>query len=134
MAATTTPVSSIVPALAAEHHGVWPPRTRHTLANGLEIVLVESHTIPKFTGILYFRGGNAVTAVETPGIAEMTSAVLRTGTKNRTSRQIEEDLRRMGADLGTSAGSDTSAISFSGLADFSSELLALVFELAQQAS
>ena len=98
------------------------------------MVLVESHAIPKFTGILYFRSGNAVTALETPGLAEITAAVVRTGTAKRTSRQIEEDLRRMGADLGTSAGSDTSAISFSGLAEFSSELLALVSELAQQAS
>ena len=123
-----------VPALGPESAVVWPPRTRSVLANGLEVVLVESHAIPKFTGILYFRSGNAITALDTPGLAEITAAVIRTGTANRTSRQIEEDLRRMGADLGTSAGSDTSAISFSGLAEFSSELLALVSELAQQAS
>ena len=83
---------------------------------------------------LYFRSGNAVTALEAPGLAEITAAVVRTGTAERTSRQIEEDLRRMGADFGTSAGADTSAISFSGLAEFSSELLVLVSELAQQAS
>src|SRR3989442_14615894 len=40
----------------------------------------------------------------------------------------------MGADLGTSAGADTSAISFSGLAEFSKGLLELVLELARNAS
>src|SRR3989442_12560960 len=40
----------------------------------------------------------------------------------------------MGADLGTSAGADTSAISFSGLAEFSKGLLELVAELARNAS
>jgi zinc protease len=135
MSATpTTPSPSSVPALSAERAVVWPARARHTLANGLEVVLVESHTIPKFTGELYFRSGNSDVALTTPGLAEITATVLRTGTERRTSRQIEEDLRRMGADLGTHAGADTSAISFSGLSEFGSELLSLVAELAQSAS
>lgn len=127
-------LDAVVPTLGPESAVIWPPRTRHKLANGLEVVLVESHAIPKFTGILYFRSGNAVTALDAPGLAEITAAVVRTGTSKRTSREIEEDLRRMGADLGTSSGADNSAISFSGLAEFSSELLALVSELAQHAS
>jgi predicted Zn-dependent peptidase len=126
--------SALVPALGPERSVVWPQRTRRTLANGLEIVLVESHNIPKFTGQLYFRSGNAVTAAEAPGLAGITAEVVRTGTARRSSRRIEEDLRRIGADLGTSAGADTSAISFAGLTDFAGELLRLVAELAQQAS
>jgi len=125
-----------VPSLGPERPVVWPARTRRKLANGLEVVLVESHTIPKFTGELYFRSGNAVAAAtaKTPGLAEITATVVRTGTEKRTSRQIEEDLRRIGADVGTSAGADTTAIGFNGLAEFSGDLLKLVAELAQQAS
>ncbi len=123
-----------VPELATERPVVWPARTYRKLANGLEVVLVESHTIPKFTGELYVRSGNANVATKAPGLAEITAAVLRTGTEARSSRQIEEDLRRMGADIGTSSGADTSAIAFNGLTEFSAELLKLVAELAQQAS
>jgi zinc protease len=125
-----------VPSLGPERPVVWPARTRRKLANGLEVVLVESHTIPKFTGELYFRSGNAVAAAtaKSPGLAEITATVVRTGTEKRSSRQIEEDLRRIGADVGTSAGADTSAIGFNGLAEFSGDLLKLVAELAQQAS
>ena len=125
-----------VPSLGPERPVVWPARTRRKLANGLEVVLVESHTIPKFTGELYFRSGNAVAAstAKSPGLAEITATVVRTGTEKRSSRQIEEDLRRIGADVGTSAGADTTAIGFNGLAEFSGDLLKLVAELAQQAS
>jgi zinc protease len=64
----------------------------------------------------------------------MTATVARTGTTKRASRQIEEDLRRIGADLASSAGSDTSAISFAGLSEFAEPLLGMVDELAQEAA
>ena len=54
--------NAAIPALTPERPVIWPPRVRTTLSNGLEVVLVESHTIPKFTGQLFFRSGNAVTA------------------------------------------------------------------------
>jgi len=123
-----------VPSLGVERPVVWPARTYRKLANGLEIVLVESHTIPKFTGELYFRSGNAAAVAQAPGLAEITATVVRTGTQERSSREIEEDLRRIGADVGTSAGAETSAIGFNGLAEFSTDLLKVVAELAQQAS
>ncbi len=132
----TTPLGNLaaVPALAPQRPVVWPRRTVRTLANGMQVVLVESHTIPKFDAQLLIRRGNAATAQETAGLAEMTASVVRAGTSSRSLMQIEEELRRMGADLSTSAGVDTSAISFSGLSEFSTELLALAADLTQNAS
>ena len=134
MATRTVEVANGVPALAPERSVTWPKRTKARLSNGLEVVLAESHTIPKFHGELFFRSGNAAFADRSPGLAEMTATVVRTGTAKRASRQIEEDLRRMGADLSTNAGSDTSAISFAGLSEFAEPLLTLVNELAREAS
>lgn len=125
---------STVPALTSARPVIWPPRLHRTLSNGLEVILVESHTIPKFTGELFFRSGNAVAAAKAPGLADMTATMVRTGTTRRASREIEEDLRRMGSDLSSGAGADTSVISFAGLVDFSNDLLGLVSELARQAS
>lgn len=122
------------PALTRERPVKWPARARTRLANGLEVVLVESHTIPKFSGELFFRSGNAAVADRAPGLADITASVVRTGTSRRTSREIEEDLRRMGADLSASAGMDTSAIAFAGLSEFAGPLLGLVNELAREAS
>ncbi|MGB2626558.1 MAG: pitrilysin family protein [Candidatus Acidiferrum sp.] len=134
MATQTTEISDLVPGLAPERPVTWPKRTRIKLPNGLQVVLAEAHSIPKFHGELYFRSGNAQVADRGPGFAEMTATAVRTGTNKRTSRQIEEDLRRLGADLGTHAGQDTSAISFAGLGEFSEPLLQLVNDLARDAS
>src|SRR4030088_2046019 len=121
-----TEISSSVPPLSAERMVTWPKRTKARLANGLEVVLAESHTVPKFHGELFLRSGNAAAMHRAPGLAEMTATVVRTGTAKRASRQIEEDLRRLGADLSSSAGADTSAISFAGLSEFAEPLLGMV--------
>ena len=134
MATRAVEVNDAVPALSAERQVTWPNRKRARLSNGLEVVLVESHTIPKFHGDLYFRSGNVAAIDRGPGLAEMTATVARTGTTKRASRRIEEDLRRIGADLGMSAGSDTSAISFAGLSEFAEPLLGMVNELAREAA
>jgi zinc protease len=134
MATRTVEVATGVPGLSAERAVTWPKRTRARLANGLEVILAEAHSIPKFHGELFFRSGNAAVADRAPGLAEMTATVVRTGTTKRASRQIEEDLRRIGADLSSNAGADTSAISFAGLSEFSEPLLGMVNELAREAS
>jgi len=134
MATRTFEVAVGVPGLSAERAVTWPKRTKAKLSNSLEVVLAESHTIPKFHGELFFRSGNAAVADRAPGLAEMTATMVRTGTAKRASRQIEEDLRRIGADLSSAAGMDTSAISFAGLSEFAESLLSLVNELAREAS
>ncbi|MBS1867595.1 MAG: insulinase family protein, partial [Acidobacteria bacterium] len=126
MATTTTAPSNAIPALAAERAVNWPKRERAKLANGLEVVLVESHSVPRFHGSLCFRSGNAAVSQLAPGLADMTATMVRTGTTKRASRQIEEDLRKLGSDLSSSAGQDTSAISFAGLSEFAEPLLGLV--------
>jgi predicted Zn-dependent peptidase len=135
---TTTPVSTsrvtAPPPLAPERPVEWPRPTVRTLPNGLQVVLAESHAFPKIGAELFFRSGNAAAMSVAPGLGEMTASVVRTGTASRPSRRIEEDLRRMGAELGTNAGADTSAIAVSGLAEFSQSLLELVADLARNAS
>ncbi len=123
-----------VPSLSPERDVTWPKQTKARLSNGLEVILAEAHSIPKFHGELFFRSGNAAAVEMGPALAEMTATVVRTGTAKRASRQIEEDLRRIGADLSSSAGQDTSAIGFAGLSEFSEELLEMVNELAREAS
>src|ERR1700682_5327127 len=133
MATRVVEVANGVPGLAAERAVTWPKRTKARLSNGLEVILAEAHSIPKFHGELFFRSGNAA-ARRAPGLAEMTATVVRTGTTKGVSRQVEEDLRRIGADLSSGAGADTSAISFSGLSEFAEPVLGMVNELAREAA
>jgi zinc protease len=134
MSSRAVEVAKGVPPLAPEREVVWPKRTKEKLSNGLQVILAESHSIPKFHGQLIFLSGNAAAADRAPGLAEMTATVVRTGTQKRASRQLEEDLRRIGADLSSDAGSDISSISFTGLSEFAEPLLELVQELAREAS
>jgi zinc protease len=130
----TKPQHSLPPALGPERPVAWPKRTVRTLANGMQVVLVEARTFPKISAQLFFRSGNASVAHTTPGLAEMTASVARTGTATRPLRRIEEDLRRMGADLAAVAGADSSAIGISGVAEFSDGLLEMLADLARNAS
>src|SRR5258708_8601546 len=112
MASPAPEFSAAVPTLTAERPVTWPKRTRARLANGLEIVLAEAHSIPKFHGELYFRAGNALVSNRSTGLAEMTATLVRTCTSRRTSRQIEKDLLRLGPDLPTCASQHTTATPF----------------------
>jgi predicted Zn-dependent peptidase len=123
-----------VPALGQERSVEWPKRTARVLPNGLQVVIAESHNFPKMIAQLFFRSGNSVVAATQPGLADITASVVRTGTHSRSSESIEEDLRRIGSDLGTSAGADTSAISVAGLAEFSRDIFALIVDLARNAA
>ena len=134
MATQPQRTANSVPELAPEREVRWPKRTKSKLANGLEVILLESHTIPKFHGELYFHAGNAFAAARGTALAEMAATMVRTGTAQHSSREIEELLRGLGADLSISAGQDNSSISFAGLSDQVEPLLQLVNELARNAA
>lgn len=136
MGATPSPTAfpATAPPLGPERPVAWPRRTVRTLSNGMQVVLAEQRTFPKIGVELFFRAGNSRVALSTPDVAELTARVVRTGTLSRKSRQIEEDLRRMGASLATTAGADSSAIAISGLSEFAPDILSMVADLAQHAS
>ena len=134
MATQSQRTATMVPDLAPEREVRWPKRTKEKLGNGLEIILLESRAVPKFHGELYFRSGNAAAAARGTALAEMAATMVRTGTAKHSSREIEESLRGLGADLSVSAGQDNSGISFAGLSDYAEPLLQVVNELAREAS
>jgi len=73
MATRVVEVANGVPGLAAERAVTWPKRTKARLSNGLEVILAEAHSIPRFHGELFFRSGNAAAIHRAPGLAEMTA-------------------------------------------------------------
>ena len=80
MAAQAPQSVTAVPGLAPEREVRWPERSSSRLANGLAVILVESHSIPKFHGELFFRSGDAAAACRGVALAEMTATMVRTGT------------------------------------------------------
>lgn len=108
-----------------------PKPQEAVLSNGLRVSLLEDHKLPTFSMQLWFNGGGLADPPEKRGLAMVTSSLLREGTKQRSSREIAEQLATLGASLSANAGpsSGESSVSFSGLSDYSDATIALAADV-----
>ena len=112
----------------------WPPMTEKKLDNGLTVVLVPLHNVPKVEADLTFFTGRGTAYKEKPGVAPLAARVLSEGTAKRSSKQIKEDLRAIGGDLNVTTDVDATTITSSALSDFTPRLFELLSDIAQHAS
>ena len=90
-----------------------------TLANGLRVIFVENTRLPFVTYRLSFRTGDAHDPPGMPGLTDLMAGMLNEGTETRTSRQIADEVARIGATLGAGASSDHTTVAATALAQFS---------------
>jgi zinc protease len=88
-----------------------PPTSRHTLGNGLTVILIEYRKVPLINLRLMVKSGSADDPDDLPGVADLTASLLREGTESRTSVQISEAIDFLGGSLSAGAGLDYSAVS-----------------------
>src|SRR2546430_4060554 len=81
-----------------------------TLSNGLQVVFVEDRRLPIVSFRLAFRSGDANDPASIPGLSDMTSHLMTEGTETRSSRQIAEDIERLGATLAINSSSDFTTV------------------------
>jgi zinc protease len=105
-----------------------------TLANGLQLVLVEDNRLPLVSLRLAFRSGDANDPASLPGLSDMMSHLLTEGTETRTSRQIAEDVERLGATLTVGSSSDFTTVAGSALSIYANEVLELIADVALRSS
>jgi zinc protease len=106
-----------------------PAREEWTLANGLRVVFVAQPRLPLVSFRLAFRTGDAHDPVELPGLSDILMVMLNEGTQTRTSRQIADDVARIGATLNAGSNSDYTTIAASALTPFAVELLELLADV-----
>ncbi|HLL75220.1 MAG TPA: pitrilysin family protein [Pyrinomonadaceae bacterium] len=97
-----------------------PKAVETKLDNGLTVLVLEDHRFPVVNLRLSISGAGPVfEPADRPGLANVTAQMLREGTKTRTSRQIAEEIERLGASLTASSGygSSAAAVNASGLSD-----------------
>jgi zinc protease len=82
-----------------------------TLANGSTRLLIERHTLPIVSVELLIPAGAIHDPVGRAGVASLTASLLDEGTKNRSSKQISEEIDFIGASLSASADLEATAIS-----------------------
>jgi zinc protease len=87
-----------------------PPVARHTLPNGLTIMLVEYKKLPLVHFRLVARGGSAMDPEGQEGIATMATSLMREGTSTRSSPEIAQAIDFIGGSLSAAAGLDYCAV------------------------
>jgi zinc protease len=111
-----------------------PTPYQAVLPNGLTLVVVEDKRLPLVSYRLAFRTGDAHDPSELPGLTDMMAGLLTEGTASRTSRQIAEEVERMGATLHAGAGSDFTTLSASALSVFGDKILELMADVTLRPS
>ncbi|HEU4340526.1 MAG TPA: pitrilysin family protein [Candidatus Binatia bacterium] len=102
------------------------------LPNGLTVLILEDHRLPSVVAQLHIQGAGALFEPDNlPGLAAATAQLLREGTPKRTSRQIAEELDRLGASVGAGStfGATETVFTASGLSDNFDEWFAIALDI-----
>jgi zinc protease len=108
---------------------VIPTPREIVLPNGLTLVVVEDHRLPLVNYRLAFRVGSAFDPPQLPGLTDLLAGLLPEGTEARTSRELADEVARMGASLSAGANSDYTIVAASALSQFNAEILDLMAEV-----
>ena len=111
-----------------------PTRQETTLANGLTLVVVEDTRLPLVSYRLAFRVGGAFDPPEIPGLIDLLAGLMPEGTATRTSKEIADEIARMGASLSAGANSDYTIVAASALTQFNDPVMDLLAEVTLEPS
>jgi hypothetical protein len=99
------------------------------LSNGIKLLVVESHRVPSITLRLTTPSGDFRDPEGIPGVSDATAALIRLGTKTRSSKDIAESLAELGASINFGSGQDTGTIFVSSLTENFDATLALLADM-----
>jgi zinc protease len=88
-----------------------PPHEKVVLKNGLTVLLMEKRGVPIVDVFALVRTGAAADPAGEAGLASVTAALLRKGTKTRTAQQFAADLDYIGGSFEADADADYSYMS-----------------------
>src|SRR4026208_1897329 len=111
-----------------------PTPRETTLRNGLSLVVVEDTRLPLVSYRLALRVGGAFDPPGLPGLTDLLAGLLPEGTQSKSSKEIAEEIARMGASLSAGATSDYTIVAASALAQFNDRVLELMAEVVLQPS
>jgi len=122
------------PAVGPEKPFQLAPRVEKTLPNGLRVIVTRQTVVPKVTVTLTVLSGYSSDPADQTGLAQLTAEAIQEGTKGRTSKEISRDAFGMGGSLSAAVSQDYSSLSVRGLSDFTPKLIALVADVAMNAT
>jgi zinc protease len=106
-----------LPEMQSAPDSKFPKIKRATLANGMDLVVAEWHSVPVVLFDLLFDAGYATDQTAAAGTAKLAMDMLDEGTLNRSSLEISDELAMLGADLRCGSNLDQSYVYLSALRD-----------------
>ncbi|MBY0399580.1 insulinase family protein [Myxococcota bacterium] len=103
------PAPSVAPIVSAKD------LHRTTLANGIEVLVLEDPRLPRVALGVTLRSGAGSVAPEKAGVAELAAEVLQRGAGTRDALALARVIEDVGASLSVSAGWDATTVSLAGL-------------------
>lgn len=106
------------------------PHRRVALANGLEVIVVESRNRPVISIDLLLRAGSGWDPEGGEGCASLTAGLLNQGSRRRDADEMAAAIDRLGAIFSAASGLDALRLGIAGLRDDFSAMLDLIAEMA----
>ena len=106
---------TVEPQGAAEPDFTPPVVHRERLANGLELMVVEDHSLPIVQANMVVKSGWASDPADRPGTASLTAELLDEGTADRDALAIAGEAKRLAAALDTNSFFDGSGVNLNVL-------------------
>lgn len=102
---------------------------RTTLPNGLKVIIFEDKRFPLISYRLAFGFGDADEPKDSIGLTTAMTSMLSEGTESYSSRELAEEIERLGASIGSSSSDDFTIVSASALSLYNEDILRLLSEL-----
>lgn len=113
---------------------IIPTSHETVLSNGLTVVVVEDSRLPLVSYRLALPIGSSYDPPGLPGLTDLMAGLLPEGTESKTSREIADQVARVGASLSAGANTDYTIVAASALKQFSDQVLDLTAEIVLQPS
>jgi zinc protease len=107
-----------------------PPLHEERLDNGVTVVVAQRPGVPLVAVRIVVSAGASLDPARGHGLANLVAQVARRGTARRTGRQIDDRIESLGSELGAGADEDATYFGLSAPAEFLSELLDVVVDVA----
>src|SRR5438309_876256 len=107
-----------------------PQQERFALPNGLQVTLVPYGAIPKVQITLTVRAGNLNEAENQVWLADLTTSLMKEGTRSRSAQQVAQEAASMGGAVDVNVGPDISHIAGDVLSEYGPKMVALLADVA----
>jgi zinc protease len=106
------------------------PKT-FTMKNGLQVYMLEDHSLPVFTAGVTLRAGSEADTPAKAGLAGFTARLLTEGTAQRSATTLADNAEQIGTTLNSAAGVDSANASLSALSNNTEAGLDLLSDIVQ---